>query len=123
MRSRSTIRGLAARNVTLEAAFPDPTETVRQFDTMPSFDVSVSLKSAYQRNPLHAWTPNDLIDIDALGSTLLYCDLVLTDKAAAHAARSVAVRPRRTSPLRPLGVTWTRVTRSSRSDKCGAGRL
>jgi hypothetical protein len=84
--------GLSARSVSLEAAFPDPAETFRQFDSMPSFDVSVSLKTEFHRDPLHNWTPNDLLDIDALSSTLPYCDIVLTDKAAAHAARSVATR-------------------------------
>lgn len=85
-------RGLSARSVTLEAAFPDPGDTLRQFDSMPSFDVSVSLKTEFHRDPLHNWTPNDLLDIDALSSTLPYCDIVITDKAAAHAAKSVATR-------------------------------
>jgi len=51
------------------------------FDSMPSFDVSVSLKTAYHRNPKHRWTPNDIHDIDALAGTVPYCDIVVTDKA------------------------------------------
>lgn len=34
-------------------------------------------------------SPNDITDIDALGSTLPYCDVVATDKAvASHAIQS-----------------------------------
>ena len=56
---------------------------------MPSFDVAVTLKTAYHRNPMHRWAPNDIHDIDAMGSTLPYCDIVVTDKAvAAHIRRT-----------------------------------
>jgi hypothetical protein len=38
---------------------------------------------------MHRWTPNDIHDIDALGSTMPYCDVVVTDKAvASHANRT-----------------------------------
>ena len=53
---------------------------------MPSFDVAVSMKVEYHRDPNHTWTSNDIHDIDALGSSIPYCDVVVTDKAAAHAA-------------------------------------
>ena len=82
-------QGLAARGVSLEEAFPRPEHARRAFDSMPSFDVSVSLKTSYHRDPNHQWTPNDIHDIDALGSTLPYCDIVVTDKAAAaHVKRT-----------------------------------
>jgi hypothetical protein len=56
---------------------------------MPSFDVAVTLKTEYHRDPGHRWTPNDIHDVDALGSTLPYCDIVVTDKAvASHAVRT-----------------------------------
>ncbi len=56
---------------------------------MPSFDVAVTLKTEYHRDRLHHWTTNDIHDIDALGSTLPYCDIVVTDKAvASHALRT-----------------------------------
>ena len=56
---------------------------------MPSFDVAVTLKTEYHRDPNHAWKPNDIPDIDALGSTLPYCEIVVTDKAiASHAVRT-----------------------------------
>ena len=47
---------------------------------MPSFDVSVSLKTAIHRNPHHRWTNNHVQDINALASTLPYCDVVVTDR-------------------------------------------
>lgn len=58
-------------------------------DSMPSFDVAVTLKTEYHRDPGHRWTAKDIHDIDALGSTLPYCDIVVTDKAAAsHVVRT-----------------------------------
>jgi hypothetical protein len=79
-------RGLSERGVTLESVLPRVTETRRALDSMASFDVAVTLKTAYHRNPMHRWTPNDITDIDALGSTLPYCDIVLTDTAVASYA-------------------------------------
>jgi len=76
-------RGLSARGTDLEAAFGDPEVARRAFDSMPSFDVSVSLKTAYHRDSSHRWKPNDIQDIDALSSTVPYCDIVVTDKEAA----------------------------------------
>lgn len=82
-------KGLRDRGVELETAFPDPEETKRLWDAMPSFDVAVTLKSEYHRDPNHVWKTNDIADIDALGSTLPYCDIVATDKAiASHAIRT-----------------------------------
>lgn len=78
-------RGLSERGVALEALFPQPEDARRALNSMPSFDVAVSLKAAYHRDPLHRWKLNDIHDIDALGSTLPYCDIIVTDKAAAHA--------------------------------------
>jgi hypothetical protein len=48
---------------------------------MPSFDVT--LKASYHQYARHRWTTNDIHDIDALGSTLPHCDIVVTDKAVA----------------------------------------
>lgn len=82
-------KGLNDRGVELEAAFPDPDETPRVWNSMPSFDVAVTLKTEYHRDANHKWKPNDITDIDALGSTLPYCDIVVTDKAiASHANRT-----------------------------------
>jgi hypothetical protein len=46
----------------------------------------VTLKAGYHRDGRHRWTPNDIHDIDALGSTIPYCDIVVTDKAIANQA-------------------------------------
>ena len=50
-------------------------------DAMPTFDVAVTLKTSYHRNPHHLWTRNDIFDIDAMSTVLPYCDVVVTDKA------------------------------------------
>lgn len=52
-------------------------------DVMPTFDVAVTLKASYHRNPNHPWKRNDLFDIDAMSTVLPYCDVVVTDKAIA----------------------------------------
>ena len=58
-------------------------EIRHHFYSMPSFDVSATLKAAYHRNPEHRWTPNDMHDIAMLSAVVPYCDIVVTDKAAA----------------------------------------
>ena len=59
----------------------------RAFDAMPSFDVTVTLKTAIHRNAKHVWTNNHIHDIHALASTLPYCDVVLTDREMATLVR------------------------------------
>lgn len=76
-------RGLAERGAELEDVFPRPETVRRAFDSMPSFDVAVTLKTSLHKNPKHQWKTNDISDIDALGSTLPYCDVVVTDAAMA----------------------------------------
>ena len=61
----------------------DDRATLRDFsDRMPSTRVAVSLKAAYHKDNRHAWTSNDIHDIDALSIAVPYCDAVFTDKAA-----------------------------------------
>jgi hypothetical protein len=84
--NRMLHEGLAARGASLDKAFADVAATRRTFDSMPSFDVSVSMKTAYHKDPSHRWKPNDIHDIDALASTLPYCEIVIADKAAAATA-------------------------------------
>ena len=80
--------GLFDRGARWEDVFDSPTTARRCMDAMPSFDVAVSIKTSYHQNPEHRWTSNDIHDIDALGSTVPYCDVVLTDKAVtAHVNR------------------------------------
>lgn len=82
-------RGLAERGAPFLDVFPEIERTRRAFDAMPSFDVAVTLKTSYHRDPMHRWTTNDIHDIDAMGSTLPYCDIVVTDKAmASHVKRT-----------------------------------
>jgi hypothetical protein len=93
-------RGVSARGANLDAAFSEPGSARDAFDSMPSFDVSVSLKTAYHRNPAHPWKPNHIQDIDALASTVPYCDIVVTDKeAASHLDRTGVAERLRTTVL------------------------
>lgn len=87
--NEALFRGPAERSARLQAIFPQPDDTQRAFNSMPSFDVAVTLKTEYHRDPLHRWTQNDIHDIDAMGSTLPYCDVVVTDKAVvSHVKRT-----------------------------------
>lgn len=92
-------RGLNNRGVALGDVFDSPVTTRAHFDAMPSFDVAVTLKTAYHRDPQHRWTTNDIHDIDALGSTLPYCDIVVTDKAVADKARKSGLGARLDTPV------------------------
>jgi hypothetical protein len=87
-------RGLSDRGATIGDVFDSPAVTRGQLDVMPSFDVAVSLKTEYHRDPHHRWTTNDIHDIDALASTLPYCDIVVTDKAAAAAVNRCGLAAR-----------------------------
>ncbi len=86
--NETLFEGMADRDASgsLDSVFSDPETTRRHIDSMPSFDVAVTLKTAYHRDASHRWTSNDIHDIDALGSTLPYCDIVVTDKAVAAQA-------------------------------------
>ena len=74
-------KGLRERCVPLERLAPDVEGVRKACDSMPSFDVTVTLKTEYHRDPNHSWTPNDVCDIQALAATLPYCDVVVADKA------------------------------------------
>lgn len=87
--NEALFQGIDAREVRYSDVFPSRDESRAVLDSMPSFDVAVTLKTSYHRDPNHRWTVNDIHDIDALGSTMPYCDIVVTDKAvASHANRS-----------------------------------
>jgi len=86
--------GLHSRGVAHEDVFPSPEVSRPAFDSMPSFDVAVSMKTAYHRDLNHRWTVNDISDIDALGLTVPYCDIVVTDKAAAATANAAGLARR-----------------------------
>jgi hypothetical protein len=89
--NRTLYEGLSRRGASLDDVFSedDIDATRGALDSMPSFDVSVSLKAAYHQNPAHRWKPNHIMDIDALASTVPYCDIVVTDReAASHLDRT-----------------------------------
>ena len=80
-------RGCNERGIgSLQSLFPSVTDTPKAFDSMPSFDASVTLKTSLHKNARHRWTQNDVHDIHALASTLPYCDIVITDRAMASQA-------------------------------------
>ena len=39
------------------------------------------MKTRYHKNPLHKWTVNDIVDIDAVSIAYAYCAAVFPDKA------------------------------------------
>jgi hypothetical protein len=92
--NESLFRALSERSTTLESVFSRPEEIRHAMNSMPSFDVAVTIKTAYHRDPSHRWTTNDIADIDALGSTLPYCDVVLTDKAVASNVKRAGLTER-----------------------------
>ena len=83
-------RGCDERGVgslqSLQSRFPSVTDARRAFDSMPSFDALVTLKTSLHKNARHRWTQNDVHDLHALALTLPYCDIVITDRAMASQA-------------------------------------
>jgi hypothetical protein len=87
--SDKLMRGLVARSAKREAVFADEAAMRRALSELPSFDVAITMKTSYHRDGTRTWTPNDINDIDMMGSTLPFCDIVVTDKAVAnHAIRT-----------------------------------
>ena len=83
-------RGLVVRGINAHDQFLSgmAEDTRSVFDSMPSFDVSVTLKESLHRDPMHKWTNNDIHDIKVLALTIPYCDVVVTDKEMrSHAMR------------------------------------
>lgn len=78
--------GLLDRNVEFTDLCSTLDECRRLFDSMPSCDVMLTIRTMYHRNPEHKWSINDIHDTDILSSALPYCDFVLTDKAVATQA-------------------------------------
>ena len=88
-------RGCDDRGVSsLQSLFPSVTDARRAFDSMPSFDASVTLKTSLHKNARHRWTQNDVHDLHALASTLPYCDIVITDRAMASQAAQTGLASR-----------------------------
>ena len=83
LRKAAMARGVA----TLEDMMGKAPEPRRALDAMPSFDVCVSLKTAFHRNPEHRWRNNHIHDINTVASALPYCDVVVTDREMASLVR------------------------------------
>lgn len=86
--------GLSDRGTTSDDVFGPPERTRQMLDSLPSIDVAMTLKTAYHRDSSHRWTANDIHDIDALGSTVPYCDVVVTDQAMADQVRRTGLAER-----------------------------
>lgn len=94
---------LTARGLNLEDVLTDLDVARRFVDSMPSGDVCVSLLTAAHRNPQTGWRANDIFDIDALSVAVPYCDVVVTERHAAHVLTVSAVSGRaRTTVLATL---------------------
>lgn len=77
---------LRLRETTLDELVNKDRSVIRAFVRgMPSFEVSVELKTAYHRDPMKRWSTNDIHDIDAMALAVPYCDVVFTDAAARDA--------------------------------------
>ena len=83
-------RGIHERGIaSIDDVFPELEDTRQALDSMPSFDVEVTLKTSLHRNPNHRWKNNHIHDINALASTIPYCDVVMTDKEmVSHVTRN-----------------------------------
>jgi hypothetical protein len=67
----------------------------REFaDSMPAGDVWITLVTAKHRNAHSIWKPNDMFDIDALSVAAAYCDVVVTERHAAHVLKSAGIEKR-----------------------------
>lgn len=97
---------LTDRGVEIAEDLPTPEQFAALQAAMPHHQVAVSIKTRYFRNREHAWTVNDVSDIDAVSVAYAYCEAVFTDKAVRAAlADSTELRsmgtflPRKIPPL------------------------
>lgn len=90
---------LAARGVELEDVCADPSVFRRFVDSMPSADVVVSLIRAAHRNRQTKWTANDMFDTDGLSIAVPYCDVVATERHAAHVLNAAGIPARMDSEV------------------------
>jgi hypothetical protein len=69
--------------------FDPSNDAMRSFmGSMPHTQVAISVKTRYHKNPLHKWTVNDIVDIDAVSVAYAYCEAVFPDKAVRAALQS-----------------------------------
>lgn len=60
----------------------------RLVDCMPTADARVSLMVEAHRNPQTRWSPNQIVDLDALSLAVPYCDVVACDAQMAHLVKA-----------------------------------
>jgi hypothetical protein len=92
-------RALEERGVSLADLMRDADSGRRLVRSMPSTDVSITLKTAWHRNGQRAWTVNDIYDIDALALASPYCDVVVTEKACQHILNTAKMAERMDTAL------------------------
>jgi hypothetical protein len=80
---------LRRRDLMTGDTMPDRQAARDLIRSMPTSDVAVALKTQMHRNGQRAarWSANDVFDTDALALAIPYCDVVVTEKHAAHALR------------------------------------
>ena len=79
---------LAKRGIVGDELFESRDRMRETFDSMPTCDVVVTIKTMYHRDGAHRWSINDMYDIDALSAAMPYCDVVLTDREVASQANN-----------------------------------
>lgn len=85
---------LLRHKVRLDEVLSSVEESRSFVDSMPAADVWVTLKTALHRSESTVWTPNDIHDVDALSVAASYCDVVVTERAAAHVLKEAGVPAR-----------------------------
>ena len=89
------LRSMRARGIERPSAFLPDLEVARTFtDSLPSADAYITVVTERHRDPNRQWTAHDIFDIDALAVAVPYCDVVVTDKAAAHSANATGLAAR-----------------------------
>jgi len=85
---------IAAHGVNLEDVFDDVERARRFTDSMRAADIWITLMTAKHRNADSRWEPNDIFDVDALSVAAAYCDVVVTERHAAHVLTQAGVTGR-----------------------------
>jgi hypothetical protein len=88
-------RAMQVRGINEPSTFLSDIGAARTFTgSLPSADAYITVMAERHRDAHRRWTANDIFDIDALSIAVPYCDVVLTDKAAAHSANATGLAAR-----------------------------
>jgi hypothetical protein len=88
-------RAMRTRGIDRPSMLLSDLDMARTFtDSLPSADAYITVMAERHRDPNRRWTANDIFDIDALSVAVPYCDIVVTDKAAAHSANVTGLADR-----------------------------